>query len=85
MSLSEQAKRVATEFNYPPEDVIKGVKAFISQMGGCALGRRHVEVLTIFRRGLAENGDVLKPDTDVRDGGAQWHRESTYILQEGKP
>lgn len=32
MSLLEEAKRVAAEFEYSPEDLNKGVKAFISQM-----------------------------------------------------
>ena len=34
MSLLEEARRVATEFDYTKEDVNKGVKEFIRQMGG---------------------------------------------------
>ena len=33
MALLEQARRVAAEFEYPPENVNKGVKEFIRQMG----------------------------------------------------
>ena len=33
MSLHEQARRVAAEFEYSPEDINKGVKEFIRQMG----------------------------------------------------
>jgi hexokinase len=32
MALLEEAKRVAAEFEYPPEEVNKGVKEFIRQM-----------------------------------------------------
>ncbi len=32
MSLIEEAKRVAAEFEYSPDDVNRGVKAFMSQM-----------------------------------------------------
>ena len=34
MSLLEEAGRVAAEFDYTAEDVNKGVKEFIRQMGG---------------------------------------------------
>lgn len=34
MSLLEEAKRVAAEFEHSPDDLNKGVKAFISQMRG---------------------------------------------------
>lgn len=33
MSLLEAAKRVAGEFDYPAEDVRKGVKEFMREMG----------------------------------------------------
>ena len=33
MALLESARRVAAEFEYPAEEVNKGVKAFLSQMG----------------------------------------------------
>ena len=33
MSLLEEVKRVAAEFEYPPDEVNKGVKEFIRQMG----------------------------------------------------
>lgn len=33
MSLLEEARRVAAEFDYPPDEVNKGVKEFIRQMG----------------------------------------------------
>lgn len=33
MALLDQAKRVAEQFDYPPEELNKGVKAFIQQMG----------------------------------------------------
>lgn len=33
MSLLNQVRRVAKEFEYPPEEVNKGVKEFIRQMG----------------------------------------------------
>lgn len=32
MALAEEARRVAAEFEYPPEEVNKGVKAFLRQM-----------------------------------------------------
>lgn len=37
MSLLEEAKRVAAEFEYSPEDLNRGVEAFISQMRRCQL------------------------------------------------
>ena len=40
MALLEEAKRVAGQFDYPPEELNKGVKAFIQQMGGLSLGAR---------------------------------------------
>ena len=33
MALLEEAKRVAGQFDYPPEELNNGVKAFIQQMG----------------------------------------------------
>ena len=33
MSLLDEARRVAAEFEYSPEDVNKGVNEFIRQMG----------------------------------------------------
>ena len=33
MTLLDEAKKVAAEFEYTAEDVNRGVKAFISQMG----------------------------------------------------
>lgn len=33
MSLLDEVRRVAAEFEYPPEEVNKGVKEFIRQMG----------------------------------------------------
>lgn len=33
MSLLEEVKGVAAEFEYPPDEVNKGVKEFIRQMG----------------------------------------------------
>lgn len=33
MSLLDEARRVAAEFEYPAEEVNKGVKEFIRQMG----------------------------------------------------
>lgn len=33
MSLLDEVRRVAKEFEYPPEEVNKGVKEFIRQMG----------------------------------------------------
>lgn len=33
MALLEEVRRVAKEFEYPPEEVNKGVKEFIRQMG----------------------------------------------------
>ena len=33
MTLLDEAKKVAAEFEYTAEDVNQGVKAFISQMG----------------------------------------------------
>jgi hypothetical protein len=33
MSVVEAARKVAAEFEYPPEEVRKGVKEFIRQMG----------------------------------------------------
>ena len=35
MSLLDEARRVAKEFEYPAEEVNKGVKEFIRQMGRC--------------------------------------------------
>ena len=35
MSLLQEAKRVAAEFEYSTEDVQKGVKEFIREMGEC--------------------------------------------------
>jgi hexokinase len=32
MALAEEAKRIASEFDYPAEEVRKGVKEFIRQM-----------------------------------------------------
>lgn len=32
MALAEEAKRIAAEFEYPPEEVQKGVREFIKQM-----------------------------------------------------
>ena len=37
MSLLEEAQRVAAKFEYPTQELNKGVKAFISQMGGLSL------------------------------------------------
>ena len=37
MALLEEAKRVAGQFDYPAEELNKGVKAFIQQMGGLSL------------------------------------------------
>ena len=37
MALLEEAKRVAGQFDYPPEELNKGVKAFIQQMGGLSI------------------------------------------------
>lgn len=37
MSLLEEARRVAAEFDYTKQDVNKGVKEFIRQMGGLIL------------------------------------------------
>ena len=37
MALLEEAKSVAGQFDYPPEELNKGVKAFIQQMGGLSL------------------------------------------------
>ena len=34
MSLIEEAKKVAVEFEYPAAEVNKGVKEFLRQMGG---------------------------------------------------
>ena len=38
MALLEEATRVAGQFDYPPEELNKGVKAFIQQMGGLSPG-----------------------------------------------
>lgn len=35
MSLMKEAYRVAAEFDYPAEEVNKGVKEFIREMGMC--------------------------------------------------
>lgn len=40
MALLEEAKRVAGQFDYPAEELNKGVKAFIQQMGGLSHGAR---------------------------------------------
>ena len=37
MSLLKEAKRVAAEFEYSAEDVQKGVKEFIREMGLCSV------------------------------------------------
>lgn len=37
MALLEEAKRVAAQFDYPSEELNKGVKAFIQQMGALSL------------------------------------------------
>ena len=37
MALLEEAKSLAGQFDYPPEELNKGVKAFIQQMGGLSL------------------------------------------------
>jgi len=39
MSLLEEAKKVAAEFKYPPEEVNKGVKEFIRQMSSYSMWR----------------------------------------------
>ena len=42
MGLAEEAQRVAAEFEYSAQDVNKGVKAFIQQMGTfCCPQTRH--------------------------------------------
>ena len=38
MALLEEAKRVAGQFDYPPDELNKGVKAFIQQMSGLSPG-----------------------------------------------
>ena len=38
MALLEEAKRVAEQFDLPPEELNKGVKAFIQQMGWLSSG-----------------------------------------------
>ena len=50
MSLLEEAKRVAAEFDYTKEDVNKGVKEFIRQMGGL--------ILLTGRETLCTNGPI---------------------------
>ena len=42
MTLLEEAKSVAAEFNYSTEDVRKGIGAFISQMGVLVLVMIHM-------------------------------------------
>ncbi len=37
MALLEEARRVAGQFDYPPEELNNGVKAFIQQMGALSL------------------------------------------------
>lgn len=39
MSLLDEARKVAAEFDYPAEEVNKGVKEFIRQMGSYTHGR----------------------------------------------
>ena len=48
MTLLEEAQRVAAEFEYTGEDVKRGVKAFINQMGGLTwrMTRAYREKLT---------------------------------------
>ena len=42
MSLLEEAKRMAAEFEYSAEDVQKGVKEFIREMGWCSIPQSRV-------------------------------------------
>lgn len=49
MSLLEEVRRVAKEFEYPSEEVNKGVKEFIRQMGQMqwVVAMREQETLTL--------------------------------------
>lgn len=49
MSLLDRIRRVAKEFEYPPEEVKKGVKEFIRQMGEAQLvsATREQEMLNL--------------------------------------
>ena len=49
MSLLEEARRVAGEFEYTAEDVNRGVKAFISQMGASRANRGETSILKTHR------------------------------------
>ena len=77
MTLLEEAKREAAEFDYSAEDVRKGVKAFISQMG--MLKRRRVSSdsleLICCRRGATKDRNVHEPNTYICNRSTKWYGE----------
>ena len=67
MSLLEEAKRVAAEFDYSAEDVVKGVEEFRRQMGMWLLGLyapMSIAKITIRRRAW-KGGRNNEPDSDI--------------------
>lgn len=82
MSVLEEAEKVAGEFEYPAEDVRKGVKAFISQMSlsSSSSCHSHRVRLTVCRGGFRELRHDSEPDTDVRHSSAQWYREGEHYV-----
>ena len=82
MSLVQEAQRMAAEFEYPAEEVNKGVKAFMSQMGKCRVEGLHCSQSSdASRRGrLRESGCDDEPDSDVCYSGTDRQRKGVFEI-----
>ena len=65
MSLLEEAKRVAAEFDYSAEDVVKGVEEFRRQMGGWLPCIYTFATKTTIRRRAWKGGRNDEPDSHI--------------------
>ncbi|CAD6593173.1 MAG: glucokinase [Alectoria sarmentosa] len=91
MSVLEEAKRVAAEFEYSPEDLNRGVKAFISQMDeglqkkGTSMSQIPTYVTAVPNG--TEKGLYLAVDlggTNFRVCSIQLHGNTTFSLTQSK-
>src|SRR2546421_8824859 len=79
MTLSEATQRVVAEFEYSADDVRKGVKEFMRQMGWGALQFELSVTLMMARRGPPKGWDEPQPDPHLCHGGSQGERKGRDV------
>lgn len=80
MSLLESAKRVAGEFDYPAEDVNKGVAEFLRQMGTFSMccGRLYNRLIERHRRGFGKDRSDNVANTNICHRSTEWDRKGQH-------